>query len=128
MNAPARLWTGEAVLDHALEVAGFTVEDLRRSMDVTRAALEAKTPDRVEYYKTGEVRAEIEGGPDHGTRLRASENIFGWIGLRGSRKPAEPTGAPVAINIAIVSSDAAGHASEAHGVAVRFVGGDRHGA
>jgi hypothetical protein len=86
-GAAPRLWTGEAVLDHALEVAGFKVEDLKRSMEVTREALDASTPSRVEYFKTGEVRAEIDGGPDHGTRLRASENIFGWVGLRGSRQP-----------------------------------------
>lgn len=86
MNGAApRLWTGEAVLDHALEVAGFKVEDLQRSMAVTREALEA----------------EKDGSPDHATRLRASENIFGWIGLRGTRKPAEG-GFERPVNIAIV--------------------------
>lgn len=82
-----RLWTGEAVLDHALEVAGFKPEDLARAMEVTRDALEADTPTRTLYARDGEIREVIEGGADHPTRLRASENIFGWVGLRGARKP-----------------------------------------
>lgn len=43
---------------------------------------------------------------------------------RAGNEPQRPT----AINIAIISSDAAGHASQAHGVAVRFVGGNGYGA
>ncbi len=102
MNAPARLWTGEAVLDHALEVAGFRVEDLQRSMEVTREALEAETPKITRYDRDGSVREEIEGGPDHAIRLRASENIFGWLGLRGSRKPADAADQSRPVQIAIV--------------------------
>jgi hypothetical protein len=106
-----RFWTGEAVLDHALEVAGFEAEDLRRAMLVTREAL----------------TATVKGEPDYPTRLRASENIFGWVGLRGSRKPVEGERGPVTINVAIISSEL-GHASQADGVAIRFSGGAGDGA
>lgn len=103
-----RFWTGEAVLDHALEVAGFQAEDLRRAMDVTRDALTATTG---------------KGEPDHSTRLRASENIFGWVGLRGARKPVEGERGPVTIHVAIVSSEVAGHQAQANGASIRFIGG-----
>ena len=82
-----RLWTGEAILDHALEVAGFKAEDLTRAMQVTREAMDAETE---------------KGNADHPTRLRASENIFGWIGLRGTRRVADGTDVTRPVQIAIV--------------------------
>jgi hypothetical protein len=94
-GAAPRLWTGEAVLDHALEVAGFTPDDLKQAMTRTREAMDAETPQVTRYDRDGRVRETIDGGPDHAIRLRASENIFGWVGLRGSRQPSasqQPTG------------------------------------
>lgn len=93
------------MLDHALEVAGFKVDDLRRSMEVTREAMHAE---------------KDEGGPDHAIRLRASENIFGWLGLRGSRKPSESSvDRPVNIAIVLQHADAG---LQAGGVSIHLAG------
>lgn len=120
-----RLWTGEAVLDRALEVAGFQAEDLKLAMTRMREGLSAETPKVTRYDRDGNVREAIEGGPDHPIRLRASENIFEWLGFRGARKPAESGSGPVTLNVVIVNGDP--QPPQGNGRAVRIIGGNGHG-
>jgi hypothetical protein len=120
-----RLWTGEAVLDRALEIAGFKAEDLQLSMQRMREGLSADTPEITKYGRDGQVREVIEGGPDHPIRLRAAENIFEWLGFRGARKPAESGSGPVTLNVVIVNGDP--QPPEGNGRAVRIIGGNGHG-
>lgn len=122
-----RLWTGEAVLDRALEVAGFRAEDLQLSMQRMREGLDAETAKVTRYDRWGEIREVIEGGPDHPIRLRAAENIFEWLGFRGARKPAESGSGPVTLNVVIVNGDAP-QPTQANGGPVRVIGSNGHGA
>lgn len=127
-SALPRLWTGEAVLDRALELAGFRAEDLQLSMQRMREGLSADTLAVTRYGRDGKVREVIEGGPDHPIRLRAAENIFEWLGFRGARKPAEAGSGPVTLNLVIVTGDAdAARATQANGRAVRVVSGNGNG-
>ena len=123
-SALPRLWTGEAVLDRALEVAGFRAEDLQLSMARMREGLSADTPTVTRYHK-GEVSQVIEGGPDHPIRLRAAENIFEWLGFRGARKPAESGAGPVTLSVVIVNGDP--QSPQGHGGPVRIIGSNGHG-
>lgn len=127
-SALPRLWTGEAVLDRALEVAGFRAEDLKNSMQRMREGLDADTPTITRYGRDGQVREVIEGGPDHPIRLRAAENIFEWLGFRGARKPAEAGSGPVTLNVVIVNGDGAPQPPQGNGARVRIVGSNGHGA
>lgn len=123
-----RLWTGEAILDRALQLAGFKVEDLELSMQRMREGLSADTPAITKYGRDGKVREVIEGGPDHPIRLRASENIFEWLGFRGARKPPEGAGRPLALFLTVVTGDPdAPRAPEGSGRAVRVISGNGHG-
>ncbi len=123
-----RLWTGEAVLDRALEIAGFQAEDLQLAMQRQREGLSAETPQVTRYDGKGNVREVVEGGPDHPIRLRASENIFEWLGFRGARKPVEGAGKPLTLNLVIVTGDpGAPRPPQGNGRAVRVVSGNGHG-
>ena len=66
-----QVWTGDVLLDYMLAEAGFTSDDLRDAMRVTREALRADAKD---------------GGADHALRLRAAENLMEWVGFRGKRQ------------------------------------------
>jgi hypothetical protein len=125
-KALPRLWTGEAVLDRALEVAGFKAEDLVNSMQRMREGLDAEMPQVTKYGRDGQVREVIEGGPDHPIRLRAAENIFEWLGFRGARKPAEAGSGPVTLNVVIVNGDAP-QSPQGNGRSIRVLGGNGHG-
>lgn len=131
-----RLWTGEAVLDRALELAGFKTDDLELAMTRMREGLSAETAEVTRYDRDGKVRETIEGGPDHPIRLRAAENIFEWLGFRGARKPADGAdpARPVSVNIVLVSPSAPGRngharpALQGRGLAIHLTGdqpGDR---
>lgn len=123
-----RTWTGEAVLDRALEIAGFEAEDLKLAMVRMREGLSADTPQVTRYGRDGQVREVIEGGPDHPIRLRAAENIFEWLGFRGARKPAESGSGPVTLNLVIVTGDPnTARPPEGRGRAVRVISGNGHG-
>ena len=116
------VWTGDALLDHALKEAGFDVEDLRRSLQRMREGLDAVLPEKhVEQEsltKVGGVvtlrRIERGGAPDHAVRLRAAEDLFEWIGFRGKRERdlSGPT-RPVAVQVVVLAQPPAstnGHA------------------
>lgn len=100
------VWT----LEGLLRQAGFhPAKDLTKAVQRIREALDATRKRQ----------------PDHRIRLQAADQFLGFVGLNSTRlQLPEPTASPVAINIAIVSSEALGHAPEAHGVGVRFLGGD----
>jgi hypothetical protein len=111
-DAP-RTWTGELTLDRLLDAAGFQVDDVQQALRAVREALNAKA----------------KGGPDHATRLRAAEDIFGWLGFRASRRLPEaddPAGRSISITIITGEHDAP-RALEAHSRAVRVVSGDGPG-
>lgn len=135
-----RLWTGEAVLDRALELAGFQVADLRSAMAVTRESLSAVLPEKVKRTTEpdGKVREEIQegGAPDWDARHRGADQIYSFLGFRSSRKPAEGAdpARPISVNIVLVSPSASGpngHARPAlqgRGLAIHLTGdqpGDR---
>lgn len=119
MDGLPQVWTAQRLL----ESSGFKPRHLRRALRRTVKALDAQTPKRV--ITKGDTVEVLGGEPDHDIRLRASAQLFSLVGLSSRRPLEDDAGRPLAINIAIVSSDAAGHASQVNGLAVRFVGGDR---
>lgn len=100
-NAP-RVWTGDALLDRALELAGFSEKDLKAALGRTLDALDAETPTK--RFTKGDMETVIEGGPDHAIRLRAAENIFDWVGFKGKREREGGTGKPVSVTINLTAA------------------------
>lgn len=98
-----RVWTGDALLDRALALAGFTEAHLKAALRRTVEALDATTPTRI--TTRGEVETVIEGGPDHAIRLRAAENLFDWVGFKGKRERDADTGKPVQVNIVLTAPE-----------------------
>jgi hypothetical protein len=92
-NAP-RVWTGDALLDRMLALAGFTGKELRHALGRTVEALDAVLPEKRTTSETldkfgtviGLTKIEEGGAPDHPVRLRAAENLFDWVGFKGKRE------------------------------------------
>jgi hypothetical protein len=101
-NAP-RVWTGDALLDRMLELAGFTGKELRNALARTVEALDAETPTKRILTKGGGEMV-IEGGPDHYVRLKAAENLFDWVGFKGKREREGGTGKPVQVTINLTAA------------------------
>lgn len=101
-NAP-RVWTGDALLDRMLALAGFTEAHLKAALSRTVEALDATTPTRI--TTRGDVETVIAGGPDHPVRLRAAENLFDWVGFKGKRERDADTGKPVAVTIVLTAPE-----------------------
>lgn len=107
-NAP-RVWTGDALLDRALFLAGFKQEHLRHALARDLEALDAVVPEKRtwERNKAGELeltKREEGGAPDHPVRLRAAENLFDWVGFKGKREREGGTGKPVQVTINLTAA------------------------
>lgn len=102
-NTKSRVWTGDALLDRALFLAGFKEEHLRHALVRTLEALDAETPTKTLRLKDG-AELVTEGGPDHAIRLRAAENLFDWVGFKGKRERESGTGRPVAVTINLTAA------------------------
>lgn len=99
------LWTGDRQRDRMLADAGFCVDDLRRILAVNREALEATLPEKrvhkVHVDRDGVEHEYVErtegGAPDWDARLRASEIVGGWAGLKGQQLKRVAIFAPITI-------------------------------
>jgi hypothetical protein len=126
--ATLRLLTGEAIVDRMLALAGVRPTHLRRAVRRTVEALDAEKPTRTVCRPTGQVET-IAGGPDHDIRLRASEQLYGLVGLRAQRRVADGSDLqrPVAVQIVLAPpADSRARLQPAGGVEIHL-GGDAGG-